>query len=248
MHSSNSTTVPLRARPRDATLRVVVISCDVAASALWTTRLRGNFPFGVTLRPWGDQLGYEHLHRGPGVLALLDSAADEPTGVLVQRIRSLRLLAPVAVATGTPADCPALLAAGAVNVLRRSATAADLAARIDADLRWLGRAGGTAKVRQPDLGGGQLTGNRSQSLLLEILLGARGPLCCHDLRWLLGGASLPMTLPALRARVQRLAPHLARRGFVCDRDVRWGADTLTLRQVTAAAGEYGTAAAHRLSA
>ncbi|MFJ6573810.1 hypothetical protein ACIQNU_41100 [Streptomyces sp. NPDC091292] len=245
--NGRSAMVPRRTtRSRDTAPRVVVISPDVAASVEWATRLHKACAPRFVVRAWGDQLAYEYLRRASGVLALLDSPGPEPTDDLVQRIRSLRLLAPVTVSVSTRVDCAALLAAGAVNVLRRNTSENAIAARIEADLRWLRRGGPAAHGDTsvpgigPDRRPGPLRPYRSQSLLLEILLGAQGPLCCHDVRWLLGEASRPMSLRALRARIERLAPHLARHGLTCDRSVRWGADTFTLHPLAG-----GTAAPAR---
>ncbi|MFF8960719.1 hypothetical protein [Streptomyces sp. NPDC014894] len=227
-------------RPRDGAPRVVIVSLDPAAGLLWAERLRKACPVRFVVRPWGDQLGYEYLRRARGALALLDSPEPEPVGELVQRVRSLRLLAPVTVAVGHRTDPEALLAAGAINVLNRDTTASALTARITADLRWLRRGAGPepqgpARGCEGPSGPGALArperpspSHRSQSLLLEILLSAKSPLCCHDARYLLGSPHRPMTLPALRARIQRLGPHLARHGLACRRTVRWGADTFTL--------------------
>ncbi|MEO3974732.1 hypothetical protein [Streptomyces sp. CAU 1734] len=254
--SPGATGAPRPGRPRAEAPRVVVVSLDPAASLAWVARLRRACPLRLVVRPWGDQLGYEYLRRATGVLALLDSTAPEPVAELVQRVRSLRLLAPVTVSSATRVDTEALLGAGALNVLRRDTSAAVAAARITADLRWLCRSLATERtghIGPAGHGGGSgasgasgasgvsgVSGaeepcadplkpsHRSQSLLLEILLGARAPLCCHDVRYLLGEASRPMSLPALRARIQRLAPHLAQHGLVCRRTVRWGADTFTL--------------------
>ncbi|MGX2998690.1 hypothetical protein JNUCC64_31230 [Streptomyces sp. JNUCC 64] len=228
-------TAPPRPRPLPRPLRpttgprVVIVSLDVDASVDWARRLHRAGPPRFIVRRWGDQRGYEYLRRAPGVLALLDAPRAEDPAELVQRVRSLRLLAPVAVATGIRVDSAALLAAGAVNVLRRDSAESAIAARIEADLRWLRRGPGPDRGRREPL-----RPYRSQSLLLEILLGARSPLCCHDMRWLLGDTERPMSLRALRARVERLAPHLARHGLECRRQVRWGADTLTVHPVPAA--------------
>ncbi|MFE9661167.1 hypothetical protein [Streptomyces sp. NPDC005955] len=218
---------PLPRLPRaSAGPRVVIISPDVDASVEWARRLHRAGPPRFIVRRWGDQRGYEYLHRAPGVLALLDTPRHESGDELVQRVRSLRLLAPVAVATAHRVDSAALLAAGAVNVLRRDSAETAIAARIEADLRWLRRDLGPDPGRREPL-----RPYRSQSLLMEILLAVRSPLCCHDMRWLLGDTARPMSLRALRARVERLAPHLARHGLECRRQVRWGADTLTVRPV-----------------
>ncbi|MER5767285.1 hypothetical protein [Streptomyces sp. NPDC001985] len=229
--SARSAAAPARrrsARSRDGAPRVVVVSLAVPASLEWAVRLRRACPLRLVVRPWGDQLGYEYLRRAGGVLAVLDSPTPEPLAELVQRVRSLRLLGPVAVALGHRVDPEPLLAAGALNVLNRETTASALTARITADLRWLGRATGTEPDPTTTAPEPLKPSHRSQSLLLEILLGAQGPLCCHDVRYLLGEATRPMTLPALRARIQRLGPHLAQHGLVCRRTVRWGADTFTL--------------------
>ncbi|MFI1016893.1 hypothetical protein [Streptomyces sp. NPDC020965] len=233
-------------RPRDAAPRVVVVSLDMAASLEWVNRLRRACSLRCVVRPWGDRLGYEYLRRARGVLAVLDCTTPEPVAELTQRVRSLRLLAPVTVSLDTRDDAAALLAAGALNVLHRGASEAAQAARITADVRWLCReiAAEGGGYRGEDDGGPDEVPSRpykSQSLLLDVLVSAQRPLCCHDVRYLLGEAARPMSLPAVRARIQRLAPHLARQGLVCRRTVRWGADTLTLHAVDGRGGWSGAA-------
>ncbi|GGX44607.1 hypothetical protein GCM10010353_69320 [Streptomyces chryseus] len=127
----------------------------------------------------------------------------------------------------------ALLDAGAFNVLDRDESPGVLAARLGADLRWLRRSRRPAAV---GAGPAAAPSFRTQALLLEVLWSLRGPVCCHDIRRLLGTPASPMSLPALRARIQRLAPYLAAEGLACLRSVRWGADTISVDRSGGAVG------------
>ncbi|SFF47224.1 hypothetical protein SAMN05216251_115100 [Actinacidiphila alni] len=225
------TAAPRTRNPGTSGPLFVMLSSHPTASLTRAGSLRRSGLPGVVVRPWGDRLAYRYLRQAAGVLALLDAAPGEPAEVLEQRVRALSLLAPVAV-LGAAGDAAApLLSAGAVNVFGPDLDESVLCARLGADLRWLRR---TSPRRGPRALG-PLRPYREQSLLLEILLEHRAPLCCHQLRWLLGKGASPMTLPALRARIGRLEPHLAERGYACDRIPRWGADTFVVRRMKAAA-------------
>ncbi|MFD3993231.1 hypothetical protein [Streptomyces sp. NPDC058583] len=165
-----------------------------------------------------------------GRLTLLDSASPRSPGELESYVRSLALVTHVVVSTAQEGSSAALLTAGAVNVLDRNALPGVLGARLGADLRWLRRIR-TAPAHDGD-GEGALP-FRTQALLLEILCALPGPVCCHDIRRLLGAPGRLMTLPALRGRIRRLGPHLAERGLECGRTVRWGADTITVHAARA---------------
>ncbi|MFD8009779.1 hypothetical protein [Streptomyces sp. NPDC058955] len=182
--------------------------------------------------------------RGDGprpLLAVLDLIDELPCGQAEAYVRCLRLLWPVVVATSRPEHTAALLGAGALNVLDRSAPPGDLNARLSADLRWVRRTDAGLRGSAPrgwrrPASRAAVPPFRTQSLLLDILTSLSGPVCCHDIRGLLGTPELPMSLPALRGRIQRLAPYLAERGVVCGRAVRWGADTITVSAGEESAG------------
>ncbi|MFJ3904010.1 hypothetical protein [Streptomyces sp. NPDC090025] len=204
---------------------VGVVSLDRDETWLWRLRRAGG-PLLVPLT-WSQA-----ADRGSdGRLTLVDSAVPREIAELEECVRSLVLVSQVVVSTAEHRHTTALLEAGAVNVLHRDAPPGVLVARLDAELRWLGRTGTQPKAPAWDLphGGGEPAPSfRTQSLLIDILRTLPGPVCCHDVRRLLGAPGRLMTLRALRSRIQRLAPHLAELGIVCVRTVRWGADTLTV--------------------
>jgi hypothetical protein len=160
---------------------------------------------------WGDERAYQLLLSSPGALALLDCPQRLPDGELAAHVRVLAAFAPVAVVVPAGASARALLDAGAVDVLVRGAPEAEVAARIRADLRWLRRClpDGPARAAAPEVQVRRPTGFRgSQAVLLRVLVRASltgRAVCCHDLRLLLGGPGSPLSPPALRGRLERLA-------------------------------------------
>ncbi|MFD7835451.1 hypothetical protein [Streptomyces sp. NPDC059761] len=211
---------------------VVVVQLD--EDPRWRDRLRRGSAVPLAFRSWG-QAATGSLGPLRGVLTLLDSRAACPSDELAGCVRSLSLLNPVVVSTRRDgAAVRALLDAGAFNVLDRDESPGVLAARLGADLRWLRRSRTPAAA-----GAGPVAAApsfRTQALLLEVLCSLRGPVCCHDIRRLLGTPASPMSLPALRARIQRLDPYLAGEGLTCRRSGRWGADTITVHHRGEAAG------------
>ncbi|WP_405804971.1 hypothetical protein OG729_07025 [Streptomyces sp. NBC_00210] len=158
------------------------------------------------------------LERRP-VMILLDAPTTEAEG-LAGLVRAASLIAPVAVLRHEGRDAVAAFTAGAFDVFDRQIPAAELAWRIHANLRRcpplpvpLTPAGGTA----------------SQRLLFDVITRAQAPVCCHHLRLLLGTPFLPMTLRALKARIQRLLPVFADHGLTLIVDQQWGLATYRTR-------------------
>ncbi|MDX2394079.1 hypothetical protein NJL88_29265 [Streptomyces sp. DK15] len=164
---------------------------------------------------WQDGLALAQLHsHGPALLLLdIPQAEEEAVPALV---RAARLIAPIAVLPPTPACTLAAFAAGAVNVLDRSAPAAELTWRIQAGLH---------RLTAPATHARRISRSGVQNMLFDILTGARQPVCCHHLRLLMGSPDLPMTMRALKARIQRLHPafHDYRHTLLVDQ--QWGLAT-----------------------
>ncbi|MFD3947947.1 hypothetical protein [Streptomyces sp. NPDC058579] len=205
---------------------IAVVSLD--GDEGWVAMLRRACGHALVPLTWSQAVERGRDGRR-GRLTLLDSATPRSTGELESYVRSLALVTHVVVSTAQEGSSAALLTAGAVNVLDRNALPGVLGARLGADLRWLRR------IRPVPTRDGDVEGEgegapsfRTQALLLEVLCALPGPVCCHDIRRLLGAPGRLMTLPALRGRIQRLGPHLAERGLACGRTVRWGADTITV--------------------
>ncbi|WP_099904000.1 hypothetical protein [Streptomyces sp. TLI_171] len=225
-----------------------MISLEPERSAAWTSSLRAAGLPVLACRPWGDSHGYQYLLHNPGALAVLDlpGLAPQPDGALAQFVRAARLLAPVTVTVPADTDVVPLLEAGAQNVVRRDEPPRVLAARLLADARCAAAFQGpgpypvrTSENRsRPDCpcagtcacdGASGRLFFRSQDVLLELLCRTTRPVCCHDLRCLLGSATRPMSLPALRGRLDRLTPHLTSRRREFSRHHAWGMDTFTVR-------------------
>ncbi|MFD3558098.1 hypothetical protein ACFWVU_00235 [Streptomyces sp. NPDC058686] len=211
---------------------VVVVQFDEDPD--WLDRLRRASAVPVAFQTW-ERAVTGSLGRPRGELTLLDSGVACAPAELVSCTRSLGLLNPVVVSIRRDgAAVCALLDAGAFNVLDRDESPGVLAARVGADLRWLRRSGWPAAA---DAGPATVAPSyRTQALLLKVLCSLRGPVCCHDIRRLLGTPSSPMSLPALRARIRRLTPYLASKGLTCRRSGRWGADTISVHHFEGAAG------------
>lgn len=207
---------------------VAVVSLD--GDEGWVARLRRACGHALVPLTWSQAVDRGSDGRRSR-LTLLDSATPRSLGELESYVRSLALVTHVVVSTAQEGSSAALLTAGAVNVLDRDALPGVLGARLGADLRWLQRIRPTPTLipRLIQHGDREVAPSfRTQSLLLEILCALPGPVCCHDIRRLLGTPGRLMTLRALRGRIQRLGPHLAELGIVCGRTVRWGADTITV--------------------
>jgi hypothetical protein len=211
----------------------VVISLDRARSGPLLRDARRTQLLPPVVHPWGALQAYGELLTGrPRPMAVLDVPDERCAYGLGHRVKLLRRLAPVTVLVPEN-TCPApLLEAGATNVLARGMPVEELAARLVADQRWLAR----KEARTPWYQGqGQelppshlLAQQASQKVLLGLLLGDPQPWCCHDLTLLLGSAEQPLARAALRARMQRLAPLLARLGLALCRTGRWGRFSYTV--------------------
>ncbi|MEU9387771.1 hypothetical protein AB0D38_45645 [Streptomyces sp. NPDC048279] len=187
---------------------------------------------GLAHRPWGDALAYRALLNHWGI-AFVDVPRAWPEQELVQRVRALTMIAPVAMAVSPETPRDMLLDAGAFNIVCREAPVGEIEARIRADIRWLrNRVPGTLPDRGTVLRAipqdRKVRIQKSQALLLDILLGSRGPFCCHDIRWLLGGPSGMLSLPALRGRLLRMEPVLAQHGYTLSKSHNWGRDIYEL--------------------
>lgn len=220
--------------PEYARTPLLAVGGDRQESVPWVPEVRRWGLSGLRCIVWGDRTGYQRLLDGRAPLALLDLPSPRPLADLVRRVRALSLVAPVVVIASPDIDHAALLEAGAVNVHDRDGGARSLATRVRADLRWLGVLEAPEEPPQDDTLDPADTREerkpafRSQALLLDILCMAGRPLCCHELRLLLGDPRGPMSLPALRGRMNRLQPFLAARGLECRRTTSWGQDVYAL--------------------
>lgn len=197
-----------------------LVSVDETPSSVLAMRLdKAGLSLGAAVR-WGSVASM--LERRPAMI-LLDAHSTEADG-LVGLVRAASLIAPVAVLRHKGRDALAAFSAGAVDVLDRQAPAAELAWRIRADLRRC------PSVPPPPA---YLQRTASQRLLFHVIAQAQGPVCCHYLRLLLGTPSLPLTLRALRARIQRLLPHFADHGLALVVDGQWGLVTYQTRSADA---------------
>ncbi|MEU3608561.1 hypothetical protein AB0E83_24425 [Streptomyces sp. NPDC035033] len=200
---------------------VLLFSSDVGLSESWASALRRAGLPVLGCRPWGDGVGYAYVLDRPEVLALLDVPRPHPGAPPLLLARSLALIGPTTVAVPAHVDPVPLLDSGVLNTVRRDDPPRELAARIAADARRL-RKRDPAPRRDGSPAPDPVF--RSQCLLLEILCRAAAPVCCHDLRRLLGHLGRPLSLPALRGRLERLTPHLAERGLALTRSHSWGQD------------------------
>ncbi|MFE9934411.1 hypothetical protein [Streptomyces sp. NPDC005533] len=161
---------------------------------------------------WGDVTALAALHSHSPAALLLDLSEAQEEAV-PDLIRAARLIAPTIALPPTPRCALAAFEAGAIDVLDHRARSVELAWRIHACLRRITTA---AKASH------HFSGSLVQSMLFDILINARQPVCCHQLRLLLGSPDLPMTMRALKARIHRLHPalHEQQRSLVMDQ--QWG--------------------------
>jgi DNA-binding response OmpR family regulator len=203
-------------------MAAAVVSLDPTGARPLASALRAEgLPVARTVG-WGVR-GFQQIlsHRET---VLLDAPDDFGTGELYRAIRALRYLGPVIALYAGPVDVPAGLAAGAVNILDRELPVTQLAARIHADLRWLGR------YPKPMSDGADLP--PGERVLMRLLARSRTPICCHQLRWLLGHGRAPIGRDALRARLHRVEPALRRYGLRLRRDSGWGSSTYSVQPLT----------------
>lgn len=166
---------------------------------------------------WGQRIGYLYLIRCHPALLLVDLPQTVDAVGLVRYVRAAMLLAPVVVTAPPGADVVAGLDAGAMGVLDRRAPAVELAARLRAMHRALAPAAGGPTG--PDCQDREL--RPGQRLLLDLFRRGR-PICCHQLRWLLGRPGRPLGIAAVKSRVARLEPVLRARGMVLSGHRGWG--------------------------
>lgn len=201
----------------------LLVSVDETSSSTLATRLnRAGLALGAAVR-WGSEPACASvLERRPAMI-LLDVPTTEADG-LARLVRAASLIAPVAVLRHQGRDAVAAFSAGAFDVLDRQRPAAELAWRIHADLR-----------RRPTVPAprGPAGSTASQRLLFDVIARAQAPVCCHHLRLLLGTPCLPMTLRALKARIQRLLPVFADHGLALIVDQQWGLATYRARTADA---------------
>ncbi|WP_051969197.1 response regulator transcription factor [Kitasatospora azatica] len=206
--------------PRPQHRLPAVVTLDAAATGRLLARLAAVGVAPYPLVSWGTVAGYRHLLRAAPPLVLLDLAGPADRRAVDRLVRGCRLLAPVAVLTAAGTDPVPALEAGAVDVMNREAPALELAARLRADLR----RPSPVPARSLRITGG----SAAQFLLLDLLGGADGPVCCHELRWLLGRPGHPLPLPTLKLRMQRLQPLLRGTGLTLHSATEYGLATYRL--------------------
>jgi hypothetical protein len=197
------------------------VSVDETSSSTLALRVaHAGLDLGAAAR-WGSESACASMLERRPAMILLDLPTTEADG-LARLVRAASLIAPVAVLRHEGRDAVAAFTAGAFDVLDRQKPAAELAWRIHADLRRC------PPMPVPRTSAG---GTASQRLLFNVITRAQAPVCCHHLRLLLGTPCLPMTLRALKARIQRLLPVFADRGLALIVDQQWGLATYRTRAV-----------------
>lgn len=199
-------------------LSVDETSVETSSSTLALRLGQAGLALGAAVRWGSEEACAAMLERKPAMI-LLDVPTTEADG-LARLVRAASLIAPVAVLRHQGRDAVAAFTAGAVDVLDRQRPAAELAWRIHADLR-----------RRPPLPAPppSAAGTAGQRLLFDVIARAQAPICCHHLRLLLGTPCLPMTLRALKARIQRLQPVFAHHGLTLVVHHQWGLATYHTR-------------------
>jgi hypothetical protein len=200
-----------------------LLSVDEPSSSTLALRLgQAGLALGAAVR-WGSESACASMLERRPALLLLDAPTTEGDK-LARLVRAASLITPVAVLRYEGRDAVTAFTAGAFDVLDRQRPAAELAWRIHADLR-----------RCPPMPAPRAStgGTASQRLLFDVIARAQAPVCCHQLRLLLGTPCLPMTLRALKARIQRLLPVFADHGLALIVDQQWGLATYCTRRAEA---------------
>jgi hypothetical protein len=191
-----------------------VVSCG--REEVSVARLRR---LGVPLGPmlyWGSTEMYAHIDAEPMPLLVLDVASSPLSAPEMTRAVSvLSLAASVVVLGDDETDGLRAFQAGAYNVLHRRLPPAILTARLRADTRRC-RATAWPANRPHNLR------TASQRLLFDILERQHKPICCHDLSMFFGSLTAPLSMRALRARLQRLLPTVEAAGMKLVTDLRRG--------------------------
>lgn len=193
---------------------------DRARSGSLLRSMRKAHLLGPVAHGWGESRAYENLMQSPKSLTLLDFPLNRPPSEIRGRVRVLSRLGPVTALIPAGYDPVPILNAGALDVLRRDGTVEELAAKLKANQRWAATASFPAPSGQRDLTA-SMPKHRTQRVLLQVLLHSPAPWCCHELSLLLGSGNQPLSRPALRARIERLQPHLSRHGLVIATSGRW---------------------------
>lgn len=220
-------TLPRRTdRPGHARVPLM-LSVEGTASTVASRLHHAGLAPGGALR-WGTEPAHVSMLCQRPAMILLDAPATD-ADTLTRLVRAASLVAPVAV-LGPAGDPLVAFDAGAHNVFDPQAPFAELAWRIRADLR---------RCSPPSPAPGCPRGTVSQRLLYDVLARARSAVCCHQLRLLLGTPALPMTLRALRPRVQRLLPIFHQHGLELVVDQQWGLATYRTRPLTSGPATAG---------
>ncbi|MET7718395.1 hypothetical protein [Streptomyces sp. NPDC005407] len=196
-----------------------LVSVDETSNSTLALRLgQAGLALGAAVR-WGSEAACASMLERRPALILLDVPTTEADG-LARLVRAASLIAPVAVLRHQGRDAVTAFTAGAVDVLDRQRPPAELACRIHANLR---------RHRPLPPPSPSTAGTASQRLLFDVITRAQAPICCHHLRLLLGTPCLPMTLRALKARIQRLLPVFTHHGLTLIVDHQWGLATYRTR-------------------
>jgi hypothetical protein len=202
----HDTAPPPRELGRHQGIRCALVALDCGQAEALVRRLGA---YGIGFDPvctWGDHNGYARIQlRRPVLIALDAGAVPNPADVL-WHVRVLRRFGPVLVFAHNIDGAP-LLDAGAHDVLERESAPAEITARIRAHLRRL--APGQSAAATPD----PPRRSSTQGFLLRWLQTTSRAFCCHELRHLLAPPHHPLSLPALRRRMHRIRPLLARHGL-----------------------------------
>lgn len=169
---------------------------------------------------WGESIAYENLMQYPKSLTVLDFPLNHPPSEIKGRVRALSRLGPVTALAPSGYDPVPILDAGALDVLRRDGAVEELAAKRMANQRWAATAPFPASSGRRGLTA-SMPKHRTQRVLLQVLLRSPAPWCCHELSLLLGSGNQPLSRPALRARIERLQPHLSHHGLMIVTSGRW---------------------------
>jgi hypothetical protein len=195
--------------------RPIFVSVGDADSSPLAARLdRAGLALGPVLR-WGRESTCAVLVEDRPPLIVLDAPTTNGAS-LATLVHAASLIAPVAVLCPGGRFAVTAFRAGALDVLDRDAPAVELAWRIIADLRRC-----PPGSRTPV----QVGRSASQRLLFDVVSKAATPVCCHHLRTLMATPGVPLSLPALKARIQRLMPALADQGLALVIDQQWGLAT-----------------------
>lgn len=175
---------------------------------------RRGVPLGPVL-PWGTARMYAYIAERSSPLLLLDLARGAGARETARAVSALALAAPVVVMGFDDTDVLGAFRAGAYNVLDRRLPPVELAARLRADARRCRCAPAAVPSRLN-------WATASQRLLFEVMVQVPAPVCCHRLRTLFGSPGRPLTLRALKARVQRLLPAIEGAGMTLVTETRRG--------------------------